>query len=163
MRYRVTVNTEKYVCGRCSKKNWEAGTRNDYMLAINGRTFCENNLREVCWLLDMFQGITHNHSEWTPENSEKVGKYGDYYGMSDRFYKWLHKKAHKVKYHDRLCGFDRTQWLSGYGFMQGYFDKRKYLAELKENGVVKVPFKALYDLRQYDKAMNGCYMEIRAV
>ena len=105
MRYRVTVNTEKYVCGRCSKKNWEAGTRNDYMLAINGRTFCENNLREVGWLLELFHGITHNHDEWTPENSEKVGKYGGYYGMSDRFYKWLHKKAHKVKYHDRLCGF----------------------------------------------------------
>ncbi len=163
MRYRVTVNTEKYVCGRCSKKNWEVGTRNDYMLSINGRTFCENNLREVGWLLDMFQGITHNNGEWTPENSEKVGKYGDYYGMSDRFYKWLHKKAHKVRYYDRLCGFDRTQWLSGYGFCQGYFDKREYLAELKEKGVVKIPFKALYDLRQYDKAMNGCYMEIRAV
>ena len=163
MRYRITINTDSYKCGRCSKKNWEPGTRNDYMLAINGRTFCENNLREVSWLLDLFQGNSHNNGEWTPENADKVGKHGDYYGMSDRFYNWLHKKSHWVKYHDRLCGFDRQQWLSGYGFMQGYLDKREYLAELEKKGVVKVPFKALYDIRQYDSAMNGCYMKIEAI
>ena len=160
MRYRVTINTNSYKLGRCSKKNWEAGTRNDYMVAINGRSFCENSLREIGWLLDMFQGITHNNLEWTPENSEKVGKYGPYFGMSDRFYRWLHKKGHVVKYQDRLCGFSRKQWLSGYGFCQGYFDKQKYIDELKKKGVVRVPFKVLYDLRQYDSAMNGCYMEI---
>lgn len=162
-RYKVIINTDNYKCGRCSKKNWEPGTRNDYMLAINGRSFCENSLREISWLLDLFQGISHNSSEWTPENSDKIGKYGNYYGMSERFYKWLHKKAHSVTFYDRLCGFNRTYWLSGYGFMQGYFDKRNVLDELKANGIVKVPFKWLYDIRQYDKAMDGCYMEIRKI
>ena len=33
-RYKMTINTDAYKCGRCSKKNWEAGTRNDYMIAI---------------------------------------------------------------------------------------------------------------------------------
>ena len=80
--------------------------------------------------------------------------------MSDRYYNWLHRKAHSVTYHDRLCGFDRTQWLSGYGFMQGAFDRQAIIDELKQTGSVKVPFKLLYDMRQYDKAMDGCYMQI---
>ncbi len=160
--YRITINNSAYKCAPCSMKNWEAGTRNDYMLAINGRTFTEKNLREVKWLLDLFRGNSFNHDEWTPENSEKVGKHGNYNGMSDRFYEWLHKKAHFVKYLDRLCGFERTQYLSGYGFCQGYFDKDEYLAELKEKGVVKIPFSALYDIRQSaHKMMKGCFMEIR--
>lgn len=163
MRYRVTINNDAYKCARCSKRNWEPGTRNDYMLAINGRTFAENSIREIRWLLDLFQGISHNNGEWTSENSGKVGKYGDYYGMSERYYKWLHKKAHKVTYRDRLCGFDRTQWISGYGFMQGYFNKERVIEELREKGSVKVPFKWLYDSRQYDSNMNGCYMMIEAV
>ena len=37
------------------------------------------------------------------------------------------------------------------------------MEELKKNGVVRVPFKWLYDIRQYDKNMNGCYMEIKKV
>ncbi len=161
MPYRITINNDSYKCSRCSKKNWEPGTRNDYMLAINGRTFVENSLREVNWLLDLFQGNSFNHGEWTPENADKVGKHGEYYGMSERFYEWLHRRAHRVTYHDNLCGFDRSQWLSGYGFMQGCLNKRKYLSELMEKGMTKVPFKALYDSRQYDSHMNGCYMEIK--
>ena len=163
MRYRVTINTDSYKCGRCSKKNWEPGTRNDYMLAINGRTFVEKSIREVTWLLNLFQGSSFNLGEWTPENSDKVGKFGDYYGMSDRYYNWLHRKAHSVTYHDRLCGLDRTQWLSGYGFMQGAFDRQAIINELEQTGSVKVPFKLLYDIRQYDRAMDNCYMQIKAV
>ena len=163
MRYRVTINNDAYKCARCSKRNWEPGTRNDYMIAINGRTFVEKSIREVRWLLDLFQGISHNNGEWTPENSDKVGKHGEYYGMSDRYYNWLHRKAHNVTYYDRLCGFNRTQWLSGYGWMQGYFDKEKVIAELIEKGSVKVFFKYLYDSRQYDSNMNGCYMLIETV
>lgn len=163
MRYRITINTDKYRKRRCSRTNWEGGTQNNYMEAINGRTFCESSLREVSWLLDLFQGISHNHAEWTPENSDKVGKYGEYYGMSDRFYKWLHKRAHTVTYHDKLCGFDRTQWLSGYGWMQGYFSKDKVFEALKETGTAIIPFSWLYDMRQYDRHMNGCYMKIEKV
>ena len=35
-KYQMVINTDAYVCERCSKKNWEPGTKNDYMLAING-------------------------------------------------------------------------------------------------------------------------------
>lgn len=30
-RYKMTINTSAYKSGRCSKKNWETGTRNDYI------------------------------------------------------------------------------------------------------------------------------------
>lgn len=59
----------------------------------------------------------------------------------------------------KLCGFERKQYLSGYGFMQGYFRVGEAMEKLKKDGAVRVPFKWLYDSRQYDKAMNGCYME----
>ena len=163
MAYKVVINTDKYKCSRCSKNNWEPGTRNDYMIAINGRTFRENSIREVIWLLDMFQGNTWNQDEYTEKNSGKVGKYGEYYGMSERYYKWLHKRPHLVVYYDRLCGFNRRQWLSGYGWLQGYFDKREVLNILKQKGTVKIPFEWLYDIRQYDKNMDGCYMQITKI
>lgn len=54
-------------------------------------------------------------------------------------------------------------YLSGYGFMQGYFDIDKVLDLLKKEGSVKVPFSWLYDIRQYDKCMDGCYMEITKI
>ena len=44
MRYKFSINTDDYVCGKCSKKNWEAGTRNDYMLTING---CRQNTMTI--------------------------------------------------------------------------------------------------------------------
>ena len=156
-RYRFTVNTDTYKCGRCSKKNWEPGTRNDYMIAINGRTGIENSIRELRWLLDLFQGNSWQNSEYSDQNPREN------YGLSDRYVKWLARRVHNVTYHDRLCGFDRKQYLSGYGWMQGYFDRDKIIEELRENGTVKIPFSYLYDTRQYDKAMDGCYMQIEKV
>ena len=149
MRYRFTVNTDAYRCAPCSKRNWESGTRN--MLAINGRTGIERNLREVRWLLDMLRGNTWISAEYSAERG----------GMSERYETWLNRKSHVVRFTDRLCGFDRTQHLSGYGFMQGYFDIDEAIRTLRNSGVVRVPFSALYDIRQYDHAMDGCYMEIR--
>ena len=46
-RYRVKINTDSYKCKRCSKKNWEPGTMNDYMLAINGITRTIYTKREL--------------------------------------------------------------------------------------------------------------------
>lgn len=47
--------------------------------------------------------------------------------------------------------------------MQGYFDIDKVLEQLKKEGFAKVLFSWLYDTRQYDKCMDGCYMEITKV
>lgn len=152
-KYKVTINTDKYICGKCSKKNWEPGTRNDYMLAINGLTRTLNNMREVMWQIELFRGNSFLISEYDENNKEEN------YHLSDRYVKFLEKNT--ITYLDRLCGFERTHYLSGYGWMQGYFDINKPLTELKEKGITQIPFKWLYDVRQYDSAMNGCYMEIK--
>ena len=136
-RYRVKINTDNYKCKRCSKKNWEPGTMNDYMLAINGITRTIYTKRELIWQLELFRGQSFLLSEYDNNNPEEN------FGLSNR-----------------LCGFERQQYLSGYGFMQGYFDIDKVLNLLKKEGSVKVPFSWLYDTRQYDKCMDGCYMEI---
>lgn len=47
--------------------------------------------------------------------------------------------------------------------MQGYFSIDEVMEKLKTKGYVKIPFKWLYDIRQYDKAMDGCYMEITKI
>lgn len=151
-RYKVSINTDNYKCDRCSKENWEPGTRNDYMLAINGIKRTLYSIREVIWQLELFRGNSFLSSEYDEANPEEN------YHLSDRYMKFLERNT--IKYHDRLCGFDRKQYLSGYGWMQGYFDIRKVLKELKEKGSARVPFEWLYDIRQYDKAMDGCYMEI---
>lgn len=154
-KYKMSINTESYVCSRCSKKNWEPGTRNDYMLAINGLTRMLYSMREVMWQLELFRGNSFLSSEYDENNKEEN------YHLSDRYVKFLKKNT--IKYYDRLCGFERTQYLSGYGWMQGYFDIDKVIQTLKDEGTVKVPFKWLYDIRQYSKNMDGCYMEITKI
>lgn len=151
-KYQMRINTDAYKLSRCSKKNWEPGTRNDYMLAINGieRTLC--NLREVLWQLEMFGGNTFLSSEYDEKNAEEN------YGLSNRYLNFL--KKNEIHYHDKLCNLDRWQYLSGYGFMQGTFSAGTALEVLKKKDYVKVPFADLYDIRQYSKAMDGCYMEI---
>ena len=154
-RYRMTINTSKYVCRRCSERNWEVGTRNDYMTAINGIKRTLNSMREVMWQLELFRGNSFVMSEYDESNNEEN------YCLSDRYVKFLEKNL--ITYHDRLCGFDRKQYLSGYGWMQGYFSVGAVMKKLKTEGTVQIPFKWLYDSRQYDKAMNGCYMEITKI
>lgn len=146
-RYRAKINTDSYKCKRCSKKNWEPGTMNDYMLAINGITRTIYTKRELIWQLELFRGQSFLLSEYDSNNPEEN------LGLSNRYVKFLKKNT--IKYYDRLCGFERQQYLSGYGFMQGYFDIDKVLDLLKKEGSVKVPFSWLYDIRQYDKYPYG--------
>ena len=151
-RYKMIINTDTYKCGRCSKKNWELGTRNDYMIAINGVTRMLHNMQEVMWQLELFRGNSFLSSKYSDENPKENN------GLSDRYVKFMKKNT--ITYYDRLCELYRRQYLSGYGWMQGYFSVDDVIGKLKQEGTVIVPFKALYDSRQYDNAMNGCYMEI---
>lgn len=148
--YKVSIHTDAYKPRRCSKKNWEPGTMNDYMAAINGWNTIEHSLKEVEWRLYLFQGNNHLISEWVEEKAD----------YSDEYKAWLQQPCNIITYLDKLCGLERTQLTSGYGYMQGYFRVAKVLAELEENGTVKIPFKWLYDTRQYCKNMDGCYMQI---
>lgn len=151
-KYQMRINTDAYVLQRCSKRNWEPGTMNDYMVTINGLTRTLKNLKEVMWQLELFGGNSFLMSEYSDDNKSE-------YGLSERYMKFLDKNL--IKYHDRLCDLDRKQYLSGYGWMQGGFSAGMFLEVLKSKGYVKIPFEELYDIRQsYYKKVKGCYLEI---
>lgn len=148
-RYKVTINTSTYKSRNCSKRNWEPGTQNDYMTAINGIIRTLHSMREVMWQLELFRGNSFVMSEYSTES----------HGLSDRYTKFLQKNT--IKYRDKLCELDRQQYLSGYGIMQGSFNVKKVMETLMVDGTVRIPFDCLYDIRQYDGSMDGCYMEIK--
>lgn len=125
------------------------------MIAINGITRTLYNTREVMWQLELFRGNSFLSSEYNDDNPKEN------HGLSDRYVKFLKKNT--IKYYDRLCELNRQQYLSGYGWMQGDFSIDEVMEKLKKEGHVRVPFKQLYDIRQYDKAMDGCYMEITKI
>lgn len=148
MAYRFTVNTDSYKDMRCSEKNWEPGTLNDFMHALNGWTIRENNLREVAWRIAYFGG-------WAAPKSS-----GENYPMYKAWLESHDLKKNYIKFYDNLCGFERRNPTQMYGFAQGYFDIDKKIEELKFNGCVKIYFKDYYDVRQYKRNMDGCYILI---
>lgn len=157
--YKVIINTDKYKKRRCSKNNWEGGTMNDYMQAVNGWKTTEKNLKEVYWRLNLFQGINWLISEYDENNPDSYDGI-ESFGMSEEYTKWLHKRCNEIIYYDKLCGLKRTQAPSGYGCMQGYFNINGKITELKETGKTIIYLHELYDSRQYYKNMDGCYMMI---
>lgn len=145
-RYKVVINTDSYRPRRCSEKNWEPGTMNDYMKAINGWKSTEHNLKEVRWRLGMFSGSVVDGAYEDPE-----------------WFKWKEQAKNNITYYDKLCQQERTSEVTGYGFKQGYINIDSVINELRTKGVVRIKFSQLYDMRQYCKNMNGCYMEITKV
>lgn len=113
------------------------------MEALNGWNTTENSLQEVRWRIDLFAGIHHyDDADWE---------------------KWYEQAINKITYHDKLCGFDRTEEIAPYGFKQGYFNRNRVIDELQEKGIVKIPFAWVYDARQYNKHFDGCFMEISKI
>lgn len=160
MKYYTKINTDTYRDHRASKNNWEPGTVNDYMHAINGWKTTEDNLKQVEWRLNMFQGAGLCMSEFEGGRPDFDEDGNETYGMSERYHKWRLRKCNTVKYHDRLCDLDRTQSLTGYGWKQGYFSIGGKIEELRKYGYTRVYFSELYDVRQFDRNMIGCYMEL---
>ena len=78
---------------------------------------------------------------------------------------WLNdpKNKCKITYYDKLCDMYRTDYVTPYGFKQGYFDIDKIIEELRAKKVVKIPFKTAYDIRQYIRNYDGCYMKIEVI
>lgn len=144
-RYVITISTEAYKPMRASTQNWERGTINDFMEALNGYKVVETSLEKVMWRLQLFNGAPY-----------------DEYNFRERM-EWLDnpKSKAKITFFDKLCGFERTEYVKPYGFTQGYFDKCKIIRSLKNNGYVKIPFEWTYDPRQSNyKRFKGCYMQI---
>lgn len=142
-RYQAVINTDGYKLMPCSKKNWEAGTINNFMIAINGWKSTERSLQEVRWRIEMLFKHAHYHC-------------GNYH-----WEKWFAQRKNKIKYHDRLCELDRLDDISVPGFAQGYVDIGALLEKLKAKGKVLIPFSMGYDIRQSGgKRYKSCYMEI---
>jgi len=150
MSYKCVINTNAYELQRCSRKNWEPGTVNDFMVALNGWNCVERTLQEVAWRINMLCGTNYSGPVWDNEK----GAY------TKKFNKWLHRKKNFIKYYDRLCEFDRVSAITAPGFCQGYVDVDKKISELKKNGEVRIYFDELYDIRQNPKRFKDCYMEI---
>lgn len=148
MAYRVTINTNKYKDRRCSKENWEPGTMNDFIHAINGWSTREKSIKELRWRIYFLSGKIYS-------GVNEI----DY----DRYKEWENKRKNYITFYDNLCEFERTEPVVAYGFAQGYFDVEKVIAELKKNNSVEIPFKWFYDARQYCKNMDGCFVLIEKV
>ena len=151
MAYKVRIDTSKYINLRCSEKNWSSGTMNDFMNAINGWSIRENNLRELRWRICYLGG-------WAPYQGR-----GDNYPMYKASLEKHDKTKNFIKFYDRMCKFERREPVKMYGFAQGYFDMDKKIEELKKNGIVRIYFKEFYDVRQYKKNLDGCFIEITRV
>lgn len=150
MAYKVRIDTSKYKDRRCSQKNWEPGTMNDFMHAINGWSIRENNLQELKWRINYIGGCGScgvNEETW-----------GAYQAWVEK-----HEKKNYIEFMDVLCEFKRKEKVKVYGFAQGYFNVDKIIDELKKNGSVRIPFSRFYDTRQYIKNMDGCFIEILKV
>ena len=78
-RYQAVINTDGYKLMPCSKKNWEAGTVNDFMLAINGWKSTERSLQEVRWRIEMLFKHAHYHcgnshwEKWFAQRKNMIG------------------------------------------------------------------------------------------
>lgn len=154
MKYKVVINTDAYECQKCSKKHWEPGTINDYMLTINGWHTVEYSLQQVIWRIMMLRGDEWPSDEWCDNPNTATG-------LSDRYTRWRNKRCNTVKFYDRLCEISRQQMPSVYGWAQGYLDIDKAIEELRETGKVRINFSDCYDIRQSNyKKVTGCYMEI---
>ena len=142
--YKVLINMDGFIHFSCSKKNWEPGTINDFMMGINGWKSTEHSLQEVRWRIELF--FHHAHYHFGNQHWEK----------------WFKQKKNKIKYQDRLCEMERMDDISVPGFAQGYVDIEKLLEKLKAEGMVRIPFSIGYDMRQRGcNHYKGCYMEIR--
>lgn len=140
--YNVRISTEAYVPRKASKKNWEPGTMNDFMAALNGWKSRVTNIKLVRWQIELF---LRGSVTYGPDQKEEALAF---------------MEKNRITYRDHLCGFDREEYVECPGFHQGYCDINKILEDLKKKGRVRIPFSWAYDSRQYVKNMDGCYMEI---
>lgn len=146
-RYIITISTEAYKPMKASEENWERGTVNDFMEALNGYKVIETSLKAVIRRINLFAGHPYDETNFR------------------EIMDWLDDPQSKARitYYDKLCGFERTADVAPYGWKQGYFNVDDVITDLKKNSVVKIPFSWVYDLRQYNKRYDGCYMQIKKV
>lgn len=144
--YKLIINTQEYKSMVCTKRNWEKGTINNFMAALDGFETKEPTEQRLRWWLAMFTG-TCSKNEFSKE-----------------WYAWNTESNTKIEYKDVMCGLKRTVAVSPYGFKQGYVPIDKKIEELKQNKVVRIYFSEVYDIRQpILQNVKNCYLEISEV
>lgn len=146
-RYVITINTEAYKPMKADMKCWERETINDFMEALNGYKVTETNLKAIIRRINLFAGHPYDETNWRE--------------VMD----WMDDPRSKAKitFWDKLCCMERMEYAAPYGFKQGYFNIDDVINELKDKSIVKIPFSWTYDIRQYSKRYDGCYMQIKKI
>ncbi len=148
MAYRVSINTKGYTRQKCSEKNWEPGTVNNFIYALDGWKCREPNLRYLMWRLEFIAGRSFANVE----------------DCLEEYKVWIYQKKNRITFCDEICGFHRTEDVSVYGIAQGYVDLGKKIEELRKKGSVTIEFTEFYDTRQrMYKTMKGCYILVEKV
>lgn len=150
MSYYARISTDAYRPFRCSTVNWEPGTINSQMAALNGWTSLERSLLEVRWRIEMF---LRGSALIAHMNPEELAAYK----------RWARQSKNRIVYMDLPCGVEREMRPECPSWHQGYVSIEKLLDILRAKGVVQIPFSYAYDSRQYSKRMDRCFMEIRYV
>ena len=135
MGYIVKFNTIRFK-GKDNRKQWEDQLKNDFTIAINGKSFKCKNEKE---LLQRLKFISH---------SMNIEERETYRNNVDN-----HIILESEKY-----GTQKVE-LSMYGMPQGYVDIDKVIGEVNKEGSCKIDFNRFYDSRQ-GKFFEGCCLEI---
>lgn len=143
--YKISIDTSCYKPRRATAHNWEPGTLNDFMAAINGWTCEEPDEESVRWRLEFFLQKTTYRNE------------------DPKWCQWFDASHNDIKFHDHLCDADRVMPVQVYGFALGYTNIDKWMEKLREEGIIKVPFSAAYDARQNIRSFNKCYLIIQDI
>lgn len=148
MSYKVTFHTDAYKPHKASKEKWKLGTRNDEMKALDGRSYVEKTIPELRWRIYMACG------NWPHDLT------GD---AREEYIAWRHNKRNIISYVDQFCEVTRTMYPAVPGFAQGYVNIDNVVLEVLKVGSARLDFKCFYDIRQYDKNMDGCYVTIERI
>ena len=148
-KFQAIINTTSYKkVEYFTELSWEKSTMNDYMEAVNGWSTTLDNLQEVVWQIELFNGIPQDES------------------MDDTNYdyiKWINKPENIISFIDKFKNVKRFIYVKAWNTNQGYFDIDKIIEYLRENGSVKIPFDWYPNIKQYNKNPKGCYMEIKEI
>ena len=148
MSYKVTFHTDAYKPHRASKKNWGPGTRNDEMKALDGRSYVEKTVPELRWRIHMVCG------NWPHDLTDDT---------REEYIAWRRDKRNIISYVDHFCEITRTMYPEVPGYAQGYVNIDAVVLKVLRDGSARLDFKCFYDIRQYDKNMDGCYVTIEKI
>ena len=68
-----------------------------------------------------------------------------------------------IAYVDHFCEVTRTMYPEVPGYAQGYVNIDAVVLKVLRDGSARLDFKCFYDIRQYDKNMDGCYVTIEKI